>query len=156
MNIAELNRRQRIFWDVQKAFADKRFANPNLLALALERIEREDKRFIPIYNQLTLEAALEEEEAAGARHLARLGGQAEKTDALQELIEKIVEIEADISAKGLLQRLIAVSQAKTECVSDVIQEQVIFRKSGGKLGTAPISGLKDRLSRAKKKIRASS
>ena len=82
--------------------------------------------------------------------LSRKGGSASKTDALQILIQNRVWQPPGISQRKLLHHLKACLGCGTIRVID--NEKIESLNSNGKLKITPLSGLKDRLSRAKSKI----
>jgi hypothetical protein len=110
---------------------------------------------MPLRHRATLERALEDAERIGQRFLlqqARKGGRAAKTDALQSLIERIVARRPSISAEQLLEALR--DHERIRPIQDIVAGVIEFTDHNGASKSAPISGLKDRLSRAKKKIRS--
>jgi hypothetical protein len=91
--------------------------------------------------------------AASTRHFASLGGKSPKTDTLQKMIISIVRDKPIISVSQLLPQL---RRQAGEGVIDHIdnaetpERSIHFYTQAGTIKTAPVSGLKDRLSRAKK------
>ena len=82
--------------------------------------------------------------------LARRAGGASKTDPLQVLIEDIVRHEPSIKRTELEQRL--GDHLHLSPIEDIDEGGIWFAYSDGRTKRAPLTGLKDRLSRAKKKI----
>jgi hypothetical protein len=131
---------------------------PITFKLAMEQRLSEAKRGIPI-NYWSFEGGVEDAARASAiviGELARKGGRSKKTDALQELIIDIVRDKREITVPRLLARLLELTGAGI--IDDVDTEgdpipMIYFRGHNGRNGMAPISGRKDRLSRAKKFVR---
>ena len=86
-----------------------------------------------------------------AKSICRSGGLARKSDALQILIEQLVQDTAEISQRDLLHQLKREQGQGT--ITTIDGKEIQFRTFKGKLKSAPISGLKDRLHRAKNKNR---
>jgi hypothetical protein len=110
-------------------------------------------QYLPLKFQSTYEQSLEF--AAYARDCFRTGfareaGGAAKTDTLQELILESVRRNPGLTEKQLMMILRA-NNNPGSAICDIDNEFIHFR-SKGKDKQAPISGLKDRLARAKKKI----
>jgi hypothetical protein len=154
---AELNRLNAKFWQRETSEAERRSADPDLLPLALADLASDDRRLVPLSRQKSLEQALMDAEALldspilvrrGQRRLSLLGGKAKKPDALQCLIIKIVSGQPQITEKKLLHELKMAGDVR-DVVED-IEDGTIYFVDGGRSKSAPISGLKDRLSRAKK------
>ena len=98
----------------------------------------------------------------GIRMLARKGGKAPKGDALQELILAIVRKDPRISEKQLLDML--AGEAGADVVTSIDEPSnllagdtpcIHFDNDDGRPKIASVQGLKDRLSRAKRKIKNS-
>jgi hypothetical protein len=75
---------------------------------------------------------------------SRKGGSSRKADALAKLMARLVARDPSISASAVLQHL------KEDGDFTVNHEEIVFRASNGKEKSAPITGLKHRLSRIKK------
>ena len=147
--------------------------------IALARGDSDFKRYVPVRYQISLEAALSEAEQS-KRHFeqgfARRGGRAEKSDALQDFILAALRANPDITAPELLDKLKSAAQPGGP-IEDVDDEVIAYvdEKAKGRSGSqrsgrpirkgkggraprekvgrsAPVSGLNDRLSRARKKI----
>ena len=154
--LVEINQRNRDFWEVQKRLTATRMANEEILAAALEALAFEDQRRVPVYFRNTFQHALAEADDARRRFLgqqSRKGGRARKSDPLQDLIVDIARQRPNITERELLEWL------KDQCpippIAEIVDETISFASRDGRLAEAPISGLKDRLSRAKKQIRNS-
>jgi hypothetical protein len=162
--LQEINERNRQFWSEQSILMQPRMADEDVLSTAMNDIQCEGLRQVPVYNQKSFEEALEI--AANAkvrfqRHAAKSfqtafskkGGAAPKLDALQTLILEIALKNPRITKTELLADL--ENRKLRSVVVDIDYElgSIDFNnKNDRQLKSAPISGLKDRLSRAKKKI----
>jgi hypothetical protein len=171
--LVEFNRRNHEFWVREGALMERRMADPAVLETAVETIAYETTRHVPIQNQMSFEKALEHAENAKRRfirELARTGGKAEKTDSLQELIIEIVRSDPGISLRQLLEALRRHERGSIIDEIDVTHihyrtclngkkaavsgdsEQSETRRKKERPASAPISGLKHRLTRARKTI----
>jgi hypothetical protein len=151
----EINQSNRRFWLHQRALLQDRMANEAVRVSAFEVMEAQQLQGMPLRHRATLERALEDVERIRHRSLlqqARKGGRATKTDALQSLIERIVARRPSISAEQLLDAL--GDHERIPPIQDIVDGVIEFTDHKGAGKNAPISGLKDRLSRAKKKIRS--
>jgi len=162
-NLRRINKRNRQFWSKQSKLTVRRISDPTLYALATRDMHSEAIR-VALREQKSLDQALAdadqsqnilleslpqtEERWRGI--LARKGGRAPKTDALQALIQNCVRKLPNISQQELRHQLKKHLGLGTIMAIDNQGIQFVARK--GMLKTAPISGLKDRLSRAKLKI----
>jgi hypothetical protein len=152
---AEMNRRYREFWVDESRKLERRLVNPQLVALATKDMNSEILRSVPLYSQKTIELAFEDAEKRQAkirREDGSKGGRPRKGDALQELIGEIVAARPTISASALLDRLRAL-----QChgvIIDIEDEQIWFTAARDASRSAPISGLKDRLRRARKSVKS--
>ena len=149
--LAGLNRRNREFWSVQQLSLEHRMADAAIRETAFDIMNAEQKR-LPIYYQTSIYEALETGERAKRRCLsqqARKGGSAEKTDALQRLIEQFVEHNPHGTEPQLRSKLR--EHQAIDPIQDVNDEVVFFTTSDGRTKTAMLSGLKHRLTRARKR-----
>lgn len=149
--INECNRR---FWDDQNLLLRRRMASSATLNAALDLLRAEQIEGVPIRHQTSLYKALEDAERTGKRFLmehASKGGKAKKSDALQLLIEKIVKREPSISVRQLESQLEAYQGID---IIDDIEDGSIWFTNGDSLKEAKVSGLKDRLLRAKRKLQS--
>jgi hypothetical protein len=160
-----LNGRNRKFWAKQSKLTEQFIIDPIVYPLALHDMYLEADR-LPLNEQKSIDYALVKAaetlntymllknpsaaEKARKRHLSRKGGSASKTDALQMLIQSCVRQSSGISQRELLHHL------KTYLGRGILRvidnEKIEFLNYNEKLKSAPVSGLKDRLSRAKSKI----
>jgi hypothetical protein len=141
------------FWRERHCLFDKRMANDPIRETASEAWQAQRDRAVPLACQFSFEKALEDAERAGQRflaHQARKGGTAHKSDALQILIHEIVTHRPHISAKKLLEALKA--RQHLSPIDDIGEDAIHFNNHDGRSKEATISGLKDRLNRAKKKL----
>jgi hypothetical protein len=165
--LAEFNRKHRDFWDDQKVRMELRMADREILEIAVETIAFEAKRGVSVRNQMSFEKALEDAAEAKKRfirRLARSGGNVAKSDLLQKTIIDIVRQKPGISFKALLKELR--HRQRDGVIEDVDETHIYFRHAGvsphGQMGetierkstlmSAPFSGLKHRLTRARKKV----
>ena len=124
------------------------------LDAALDLLRAEQIEGVPIRHQTSLYKALEDAERTGKRFVmehASKGGKAKKSDALQLLIEKIVVREPSISARQLENQL--ETYQGIDIIED-IEDGSIWFTNGDSLKEAKLSGLKDRLLRAKRKLQS--
>jgi hypothetical protein len=156
--VEEVNAANRVFWDRQPAVMDRRLADPAVVETAAATILSEVDR-VPVRDQIPFEVALERAErtrevfrAGLLRETAQRAGRAKKTDALQEVILEIVRRGPTITTKAVLDRLRA-RQAPGATIDEITETQISFARPKGTVGEAPISGLKDRVSRAKREMR---
>ena len=151
--IAALNRRNKDFWQDEKCQMDRRMADDAVRECALEVIYGELCRRLPTHYQSSIESALADAERAKHRFLsqqARMGGKAGKADRLNELIREIVQRRPTVTAPELLELLHGRKGAGT--IEDIDEEAIWFTTRDGGSKRATISGLKDRLSRAKRDL----
>jgi hypothetical protein len=168
----EINEINAKFWEVESKKAELRMSDPLVRDIALARVESDFKRYIPARYQISLEAALAEAEQS-KRHFSRRGGRADKSDALQDFIIAVLRKRPKITVTLLLEKLKIAAQSGG-AIEEVTNEEIAFvepmnkraRRGATREGqggrepresasrSAPISGLKDRLSRARKKLKS--
>jgi hypothetical protein len=153
------------FWVKQKPLFEARMANPLFRKVAFETLNCESARQVSLRSRKTLEFALEEAEATVRRFdggpemqalalrqahglLSQKGGRAKHSDSLQRFIEKLVAGDRELTVAELVARLRNLDN-HTE-IQEVTNAEVHYIDNG-KEKSAPLSGLKDRLSRAKAK-----
>ncbi len=125
-------------------------ADPHLLGRAMQTLAFEVARGVPLAAQLTLQHALRGEESSSRAYVAshnRRAALAKRTDALQAFILATTRTDRSISSAKLLSML-----KRKEFVREVTETTIEFYEPDGRLKGAPISGLKDRLSRAKNSL----
>jgi hypothetical protein len=119
------------------------------------KVAAESRRGIGSFFQTSIYDAAADAAFAKQRFLrqhSRKGGQAKKSDTLQTLIEQIVQSNLALSLPELIAKL---SEHKgIEPIQDFAEGTIFFTTDDGRTKEAKVSGLKDRLSRAKKKIRS--
>ena len=150
----ELNEEYDRFWKEQAELLHRRMANDAVREAALGLI-REQELHLPVRYRFSLEAALEKAEKTGQRCSAewsRKGGKAKKTDTLQLVIEKIVADRPSTTLRQLEQQLRALE--RIEVIDEIADDLISFTAANGRFKGAKLSGLKHRLSRAKKKPRS--
>jgi len=91
----------------------------------------------------------EDAERVRRRSMSRKGGSVPKTDALQMLIQVCVREAPEINRRKLWHRLR--QELGRGTITAIDAQRIEFRTSNGKFKISPVSGLKDRLSRAKRK-----
>ena len=148
----EINQRNAAYWERQRSIFAKRMADDAVRETAFAALRAEELRQVALCSRLSLEQALEDAERVGRQFLiqhARKGGAAEKTDSLQFVIQEIVTRHPRISASHLVDVLRA--RQGIEPIEDIEEDAIWFTTINGASKSASLSGLKDRLSRAKKK-----
>ena len=169
--LAQINERNRQFWKEQNNLRDTRISDTAIFRTAMHDLESEQLRQIPVYFRESLEKPLEDSARAKQRcdeqskgqfqtEFSRKGGKAPKTDALQRWIRDIVRAEPNMNTRQLLFKIRSLAksgdsifnQVDRKSDGSVGQHELIHFGDGGEDKTAPVSGLKDRLFRAKKKI----
>jgi hypothetical protein len=151
--LKEINEANSRFWQEQRSVVDRRMANNAIRQTAFEAWQAQQHRAVPPARQFSLEKALEDAERVGQRflsQLARRGGTARKADSLQLLIQQIVTRRPAVSKDRLLEALKADCRMGT--IEDIDESFVYFTNHDGRSKQARISGLKDRLTRAKKTL----
>jgi hypothetical protein len=152
---SEINEHNRRFSAEQNALRDRRMADPGIREAALVRFSDEHARGVPVRYQTTIEKLLADAEADKERFLSqqgRKGGQARKSDALPRLILDLVRCRPEITEAKL--RDILTRERFPGVIEEVDDETISFAQPDGRLKDARITGLKHRLSRAKKILRS--
>ena len=151
---AEINGRNQRFWATQSERLNARLEDAAIRDLVFNELENEEAR-CPVYYRLSLEALLER--AVGYRQLgiassAKRAAKARRPTTLQVIIERIVEANPMIPAGVLASELTKLNDEGREVEIDKCH---IWLTSGGeRIKAGSPNGLKDRLTRAKKKIAA--
>ena len=152
--MAELNRKNHDFWNKQHDLTGERISDPAIVATAIEDAISAQLRGEPVHTQKTFEVALANAEAAKRRFSSQRGqiaGKARKTELLRTLIEDAVRSNPQINEAELHRELENGSgpgwpiEFSTRFISICLPD--------GRIREVPISGLKDRLSRAKNKLK---
>jgi hypothetical protein len=155
MTLKEINRLNAEFWADQDALLKERMADRAVLDTAIEEIAAEARKGIAPFSQSSIYEALANAERVGRRFIsqfARKGGRAGKTDRLQTLIEEIVQDRPNISVRELEAKLRR--QEEIDPIQEIDDGIIFFTDAHDCTKRGKLSGLKDRLSRAKKKIRS--
>jgi hypothetical protein len=133
----------------------ERLGRPELLALALKFLADEASRIVPMKHRMGFEQALQAAEECAdllkkpvQSAAARKAGSAPKADALQIFIKMVVAKHPSISVADLMLKI--KYQQGAGFVEDITEDEICFVNGDKGLKCAPISGLKDRLSRAKR------
>jgi hypothetical protein len=153
LTLKEINQWNADFWADQGPLLKGRMADEAIRETAFEAMATETRKGLPLFYQKSIYEALDDAARARKRFMsqhARKGGLARKTDVLQELIERIVQRNLAITVRELEAKLKRVQGI--EAIEDISDRVVSFLNHDGRLKDAKLSGLKDRLSRAKKKI----
>jgi hypothetical protein len=147
----EINERNRTFWEAQITLFDSRISDPVLAAFAVEEVDLEQRRGVPVYYRKTFETALETAACMKDRlseqfchERAKKAGSAPKADALTKLVEEIHAKNPSITAPEVLQRL------REHHAFTFDEENIYYLASNGREKSMPITALKDRLSRIRK------
>ena len=151
---AAQNERNRVFWQKQNALMRKRMEDPALLATAIADLKSETERRVPVYFQKSFSMALQDAEIAKCHHfsqLGRKGGRAKKRSVLVEFVDNAVLSRPNITAQELLACL--EEQAGIPPFQDFSEGKIWFTNHDGNTKSAKLSGLKDLLFRAKKKLK---
>jgi hypothetical protein len=92
------------------------------------------------------------DEVKTGRRRQRKIAQRPRSDALQELIIKIMIDDPGITQEGLSAAL--ERRARQGVIEGIADNRIEFTGKNGRVHDAPVSGLKDRMSRARKKLRS--
>lgn len=152
--IVELNHRHKQFWDRQYSEMNKRLDDDVVAQLAFRRQELE-LQLRPAYMQLPVEAELAVAEDLSKLHrrlVAKDAVSKRPSDALSKFIESAVAKKIDLTELELVSALINAANPAGPVIS-VGEDEIEYLTGAGKVGYAHRSGLKDRLSRAKAKVR---
>jgi hypothetical protein len=160
----DVNRINAEFWEVESKKLEERMKDPVLREAAFARLRSETMRGVCVKKQMTLDGALAAEEQTAlksADHIearvvsrrARRAGSSEKVDALQSFINSVVEKRPKITGPELLDKIRAEVGTGGPIV-DLDETSIWFVGAHDQSRSATISGLKDRLSRAKRKTKS--
>jgi hypothetical protein len=159
ITISELNELNDRFWKEQTPLRDRRIADEAIRATAFARLSSELVRGFPFRYLLSIEQLLADAEGDKQRflsHQARNGGRAKKSDALQHAIEDLVRRDPHITVAKV--RDLLTRERYPGLIEDVDGEEISFvwfdRRRRQRSKQAAISGLKDRLSRAKNALKS--
>lgn len=162
--LVRLNRINENFYRKQMRAMTRRMKNEILVDLAFRQITKEAVTGMDMKRRASLESALAHPEEIHLIFLSASGRKARgvsKADALTRWIVDMVRSHPDISVGKLLQKLRKIASLGGEFIrhvddtSALLPDQIpqIHFQDGGRLRKVRISGLKDRLSRAKNKIK---
>ncbi|HYL33444.1 MAG TPA: hypothetical protein VEU53_09915 [Stellaceae bacterium] len=165
ISIARLNRLNRRFWRKRAKRMEQRLGDVAIRETAFALIRSEHQRGVPLFHQISVDLALEQAAHASDRFIkasdsyerfikerAREAGKAKKTDALQMAIEALVRQDPRITEPQLRTKL--TREQWPDVIEDVDDEVIAFKDRHGRGKEAKLSGLKDRLSRARMKVRS--
>ena len=150
---AEMNQTNSDFWAKQNKKISDQLNNAVLRNHAFNEVAKERKWGVPVYDQITIENQLEYSERFSAdmiKHQNHKAATKPRPDQLQTLIIKIVEENHTITTGMLLNKLN--HYVGCDIIYEIHDDEIEFFDKKGKNKFAPISGLKDRLSRAKRII----
>jgi hypothetical protein len=168
MTLGAINAWNEKFWAKQARLTERRIGDPISYDAAKRDMNSEAIR-VAIRERKSLDQALADAEETvkevgkavrkrvitaereRRKRVCRSGGLARKTDALQLLIQRCVGETPETNQRGLLHQLKREQGGGT--ITAIDEKEIQFRTSKGKLKSAPISGLKDRLHRAKNENR---
>lgn len=139
------------FWKTQHDLMEKRLSNEHFLAEAIQTVNSTKESVLPTYHKTTFEAALENAEKSYDKHtkaFASHGGKAKKEDSLQSFILDVVRQNPTVTEPELRRQISAVRGHGL--INDIEDGLISFNSHDGKVHDVPCTGLKDRLSRAKK------
>jgi hypothetical protein len=155
--MSDLNKYYREFWKEQDELMSRRLADPVLLQAAKDEIYNYERRSVPVRFHKSFEEMLERADRIKQGVLidrARRAGRAKKPDALQELIVSLLRRRPKLTAPLLLEAL--QSEQNRPIIVEIDEGVIHFIQpdgtEDGKLKRAKVSGLKDRLSRAKNRL----
>ncbi len=153
----ETNARNRVFWEERNKEFWRQLGHSFIVEQVMKDVQRDIDRHVPVGFRLSMEdlAELNEERLKDTqRYSARRGGLAKKTDALQQRIIELVRGNPQLTSAGVLAKL-RDTQGPAGVVCDVTEQHISIERSDGRIEDVPISGLKDRVSRARKALRTS-
>jgi hypothetical protein len=162
LTLQEINEQNHRFWSVRNEIGARRMRHESLLDVAMEDIHSELIRGVSVRSQKSFDQALADAEMAMKTlqsGFARKGGRPTRCDALQGLIEEIAIENLEITPGQLRRELNGDRGAGTilsiDEESDVKADEskmIHFVDDDETPKRAPLSGLKDRLYRAKRKL----
>lgn len=164
LTLMQLNNWHKRFWRAQSKLADNRISDETIFTLATVDMYSETVRGVPLRQKKSIEQALEDAHHAQRfvrSEFSRRGGKTPGCDVLQSMIEKIVTGNPRMSERQLFHEL--TRQQVNGTVTSIDREadvrageprMIHFVSNDATLKRAPLSGLKDRLYRAKKKIKS--
>jgi hypothetical protein len=152
-----LSLRHAEFWAEQMRLLEQRMAKKMVARRVLRTVEVQNRSGIPLRDRTTIEKAAYEAELQVKTEMiakGREGGRVPKADPLTKLISTINRANPGISENQLRWKLKEEVGRGIICSAN-IRSYIEYEKESGQIARMPISALKDRLSRVrKKKIRA--
>jgi hypothetical protein len=150
LSLSEINQQNQEFWATESALTHIRICDETLYKMALRDMERDAAKFA-FRERQSLDAALAhaEKKRDVLRALAPVGGSAAKTDNLNVFIHQCVQGKAAISERELYHEI--KKQVGRGVIVSIDNHKIVFINYNQKLKTALVSGLKDRLFRARLK-----
>jgi hypothetical protein len=164
--IVALNAANALFWKEQSELSEIRMADDVICEIALRDLASEMVRGVQVYSRKSLEQALQDADANRSlfiKQRAQSTARADRMDALQRLIVGIVRNNPNIGIEQLLAEL---RRPQGGAIIDDIDDELIHFKDPVESTdhdgrpprkiisrNAPISGLKHRLTRARKKAK---
>jgi hypothetical protein len=157
--LAGINAINQEFWRKRAENRDRQLRDEHLANEAYYDLKEQMRLQAHIRLQKSYEELLDGAEERRERALqwvrqehGRQGGKARKPDTLQAVIQKIVERKPTIDCPTLLKLL--QDKQGIGVIEDVDGEDISFTDSNGRSKSTKITSLKDRLLRAKKKIKS--
>ena len=172
LTLEEINAHNRAFWAEQSLLREERLNDPLLAEVLDDELRSYVIRRVPAQHQESVERILERAKEIkklvlastelsirqdALKDQARKAGKCKGSDALQHLIVALVKKDPNITTARLLEKLEAELWWPESVVEAIETGKVLFRGHSGSrefFKSAPMSGLKDRLSRAKKLLRS--
>src|ERR1039458_10379865 len=136
LSLWEINQQNQKFWEKQNRLTATRMSDAAISQVALQELQSEALRSVPLYSRKTLEMALEDAERVMAlerSEFARRGGRALKPDALQQFIIKHVRRRRSLTESKLLELL-----TDDRGIFQMNEEEVYFYKPNGAQRSAPL------------------
>ena len=144
-----INRKSKRFWQATEKRLEKLMSeDPFLLTEAVDDLRADFPRYF-LYSIRPLEQVIleiERKKRLHHREFSQRGGRAPKPDRLQRLINHLVQ-RRPLITRGELEAELRMRE-KSYPITEIFQGEILLED--GK--SIPLSGLKDRLSRAKKKL----
>lgn len=153
ITLKEINQQNSAFWKTQQTLMEKRLSNDIVLDMAVQTINSNREVNLHIKLQMPFEVALDIADhnfEKIKKSISKKGGEGNKADALQKHILELVQLNPKITSSQLLDQL--ASQKGSGLIEDIDEDTILFLNQNDRLKNASVYGLKDRLSRAKKKL----
>ena len=149
----EINQQNSAYWEKRNRHLEKIMLNEAVLKITLKNSMSPGEVNLPLRDQSPFEVHLESAYQIYlecSSYFSKLGGRAMKEDPLQKYILKLLETRPDITSAQLLKEL--KNKVGGDLIYSIEHNSISFWSHPDKFKDAKISGLKDRLGRAKKKI----